>query len=170
LTYAFSAGVRLTSMAPSLELAAEYRQVSAFAYRSPAGVDTWSYFDRGLGDNFSDYDRLTLSASLFPRVPGLRLSPTLQIQRKGEGDFRDPVPTPDAAHRASPHLFLGTRETTLRIGLSGRYQPSRWVFVDWDAGANLVTDAEHVAGDDLTEFSGVARLGFTFELPNGRLR
>ncbi|MBI4539903.1 MAG: hypothetical protein HY704_10390 [Gemmatimonadetes bacterium] len=169
LTYAFAVGARFTSLAPWVELGVEYKQVSAFAYRTPSAVDVWSYLDRGLGDNFSDYDRLTLGASLFPSVPGLRITPTFQLQRKGEGNFRNPVPA-EPIHLASPAIFLGVKETTVRLGLRGRYQPVRHAFLEWDTGENFVRNADHKEGESLTEFSGVARLGVALELPRGRLR
>ncbi len=163
-TYAFSVGSRVTSIAPWLELAAEYQQVAAFAYRTPNEVDVWSYLDRGLGDNFSDFDRLTLTADLFVPVPGLRLTPTAQIQRQGEGDLRIPVP-PQDIHFASPALFLGVKETTYRLGLRARYQPNRHVWIKWDMGENFIRDADHMAGIDRSDFSMNARAGIVLDFP-----
>jgi hypothetical protein len=48
------------------------------------------HLDRGLGDPWSDYDRLTLRADMYPDVGGLRISPVLQFQRKGERCWRSP--------------------------------------------------------------------------------
>lgn len=166
MSYALSLGARITSLIPGAELGMEYRRVSAFAYRS-LPMDTWSYFDRGLGDAFSDYERVTLSASIWPGLAGLRVTPAVQYQRKGEGDLRLPVPEDDAVYRAQPSIFLGTVERTLRFSLQGHFQPVTWFFVEWDAGANVVQNAEHVAGEKKTEFSGVARLGFRLEQPLG---
>lgn len=162
LTYAISMGARVPNLVRGVELGVDYRQVSAFAYRTPISSDRWSFLQRGLGDPWSDYDRLTLSASLFPLVPGLRLTPVLQYQRKGEGDYRDLVPTPDSAHRASKTIFLGVTETTVRAGLQGRYQPVTWAFVEWDAGFGRISNTGHVDGKSSTEFSGVGRVGMIF--------
>ncbi len=162
MSYALALGARFTSLFPGAELGAEYRRVSAFAYRS-LPMDSWSYFDRGLGDAFSDYDRLTLSASLWPGPGGLRLTPAFQYQRKGEGDLRLPVPEDDGVYRAQPALFLGTVEKTARFALRGHFQPVPWFFLEWDGGANLVRNADHVEGAKKTEFSGVARLGIRLE-------
>jgi hypothetical protein len=159
LTYAISMGARFPSIIRSMELGIDYRQVSAFAYRTPIDADRWSFLERGLGDAWSDYDRLTLSASLFPPLPGLRLTPILQYQRKGEGDYRDLVPKPDSAHRASRTIFLGTTETTLRAGLRGRYQPVTWGFMEWDVGISSIDNAGHDVGESSSEFSGVGRIG-----------
>lgn len=157
LTYAMSLGARLSGVRPWLDLALDYRRVSAFAYRS-LPPDQWSFLERGLGDPWSDYDRLTLAASVFPDLPGLRLTPTLAYQRKGEGDFRKSLP-PNEEHLASPSIFLGTVESTARLGLRGRYHPNGRFFLDWDAGANFVRDAHHQAGESLTEFSWLVELG-----------
>jgi hypothetical protein len=162
-TYAFTVGARFANLVPWLELAVEYGQVSAFAYRAPPGVDVWSYINRGLGDNFADFDRFTLTADVFTPLPGLRLTPTFQVQRQGEGDFRIPVP-PREIHVQSPALFLGIVETTVRLGLRGRYQPNRYVFLQWDVGENVVRDAGHVAGRDLSDFSATVQAGATVDL------
>ena len=57
--YAVAFGGRLNGLADWLEVGASYERVSAFAYRTfePA-VDRYSFLRRGLGANFSDYDRL----------------------------------------------------------------------------------------------------------------
>lgn len=161
-----SGGVQYVGVAPWLELGADYRIVTSLAYWTFSSLDQWDYYHRGLGDPFSDYDRLTLHASIFPRVPGLRLTPTLAYQRKGEGDYRTTLVTTDSAFHHTKSLFLGVRENTARLALAGRYQPVRWLFADWDGGVNFVDNANHVAGRKLTEFQGVARLGITLE---GRL-
>ena len=109
---AVSGGVQYTGVAPWLELGADYRAVSALTYWTMHYVDQWSFYRRGLGDNFSDYDRLRLHASLFPRMSGVRLTPEIAIQRKGEGDFRMPPFPDDATFRNARSLFLGVRETT----------------------------------------------------------
>lgn len=174
-TYAFTLGTRFATIAPWLELGLEYAQVSAFAYRAPlvdldrdgvveSMVDSWTFVGRGLGDNFSDFDRFTLTADLFTGLRGLRLTPLLQIQRQGEGSFRDPVPPRDI-HVASPALFLGVKETTVRLGLRGRFQPNRFVHVSWDVGENFIQDAQHVRGRDVSDFTAVLEAGFMLELP-----
>ncbi len=163
-TYAFTVGSRIPGLVDWLELGVEYGQVSSFAYRPPNVVDVWSYLGRGLGANYSDFDRFTFAVSLFPPLPGLRLTPTLQVQRQGEGDLRDPVPPRDE-FLASPNLFLGVKETTVRVALRGRYQPTPFFWIEWDLGRNIVRDAAHVPGDDVESFEGVVRLGAILTVP-----
>lgn len=165
LTYAFTTGVRVPSLGSRIDLEAEYQQVSAFAYRTPNVVDDWSFLARGLGETFSDYDRLTVAADLYPSLPGLgalRVTPTLQYLRQGEGDFRLPVP-PRPQHVASPALFLGTTERTFRLGVRGRLQLHRYLQVTWDAGQNWVRNAGHVTGADRSDFTALVQVRGTFE-------
>lgn len=161
--YAFTLGAQLVGANPWVSPRFEYQQVAAWAYRTPNVVDRYSFLERGMGPNFSDYDRLTLSADLFPPVPGLRLTPLAQVQRQGEGDFRDQIPPMDE-YLTSPTLFLGTKVTTFRFGIAGRYQPNRYLWIAWDIGENFVTNKNHIAGNNETEFSGVVQLGVSLAL------
>jgi hypothetical protein len=103
-------------------------------------------------------------ADVFPPVPGLRLTPTLQLQRQGEGNFRDSIP-PQAEYLASPAIFLGVKETTYRVGLRGWYQPVRFAWLGWDVGANVIRNRGNVSGADQSDFSAVAELGVRVGLP-----
>ena len=118
------------------------------------------HLDRGLGDPWSDYDRLTLRADLYPSVQGLRVSPVLQFQRKGEGDYRLPFQPRQAD---IPGIFIGVMETTKRVAVQGRYQPRSWAFLEWDLGRSFVSNAGHVDDSSEGRFSFLVRLGLTFE-------
>jgi hypothetical protein len=161
--YGITLGMRVASVTPWLGLGAEYQQVSAWSYRTPNLIDEYSYLRRGLGQNYSDYDRLTVSVDVFPPLRGLRLTPVLQFQRQGEGNFRDSMP--GGAYAGQPAIFLGVKETTYRAGLRGRYQPVRFVWIGWDVGANVIRNRDHVDGADETVFTGVAELGFRLDFP-----
>jgi hypothetical protein len=163
-TYAFTVGARIPTLTSWLELGGEYTQVSAWSYRAPGGQDNWTFLNRGLGENFTDFDRLTLSADLFVWLPGLQLTPTFQFQRQGEGDFRDPVP-PREIHVQSPALFLGVVERSVRFALKGRYQPNRFLWLAWDVGANVVDNAGNVDGASRTDFEGIVGAGLSLNLP-----
>lgn len=162
--YGFRIGSRWLPRSIPLTFGLEYEQISSFAYRTSGTVDHYSYLQRGVGANFTDYDRFTLSADVFAPVQGLTITPTVQVQRQGEGDLRVPFGSYDQ-FRASPALFLGVKETTYRLGLRGRYQPNRLLWVAWDVGENFVRNARHVGGDNVTNFSGVAEVGLMIELP-----
>ena len=126
-SYHLSLGGRYLGISDRLELGFDYRRVSAWSYRSGVVTEIWTHLDRGLADPWSDYDRLTLRADWYPSVQGLRVSPVLQFQRKGEGDYRIPLPPRDE-QLALPGIFHGVLETTKRVALQGRYQPRREVF------------------------------------------
>ena len=120
------------------------------------------HLDRGLGDPWSDYDRLTVRADLYPSVRGLRVSPVVQFQRKGEGDYRLPF---QARRTDIPGIFIGVVETTKRVAVQGRYQPRSEFFLEWDLGRSFVSNAGHVDGLSEGRFSFSVRLGLTLEFP-----
>ena len=165
-SYQLSLGGRYLGASDRLEFGLDYRRVSALSYRSGVVTEIWMHLDRGLGDPWSDYDRLTLRADLYPAVAGLRISPVLQFQRSGEGDYRIPFPPRDEL-LALPGIFIGVLETTRRVALQGRYQPRREVLLEWDLGRSFISNAGHVEGSSEGRFSFLMRLGLTFEFPLG---
>jgi hypothetical protein len=163
--YGFDVTAKWVSPAQPLALSAEYRQVSSFAYRTSYGVDVYTYLQRGLGDNFADYDRLTATLEWTPPLHGLIVAPALLVQRQGEGGIREPFPATPPGFFDSPSLFLGVRETTWRAALRGRYQPLRQLWFAWDVGPNVVHNKDHVVGASKTEFEGTGEVGVRLELP-----
>jgi hypothetical protein len=164
LVYGFALGSTLSSLAHWLGLGLEYEQVSAWAYRTPNVVDQYSFLQRGLGENYSDYDRLTLWADLFPPARGLRVTPVLQFQRQGEGDFRDSIV---GGYQGEPAIFLGVKQTTYRIGLRARWQPLKYWWIGFDLGQNWVRNKDHVEGSNVSEFEAVGQIGGTIDFPFG---
>jgi hypothetical protein len=131
-------GGRYFGVSDQIELGFDYRRVSAWSYRSGVLTEIWMYLDRGLADPWSDYDRLTLRADWYPSVvQGLRVSPVLQYQRKGEGDYRIPFPPRDE-QLGLPGIFHGVMETTKRVAVQGRYQPRKELFLEWDLGRSFI--------------------------------
>jgi hypothetical protein len=165
--YGFTLGAEFNSVAPWLQLGAEYQQVSAWAYRTPNFVDQYSFLQRGLGENYSDYDRLTLWADLYPQTRGLWVTPVLQLQRQGEGDFRDSIV---GGYQGEPAIFLGVKETTYRAGLRARWQPLKYFWIAFDFGHNWVRNKDHVEGSNVTEFEAVGEIGGTIDFPLRRTR
>lgn len=163
--YAIALLAQWAPRASPLGVSLVYQQVSSFAYRTSRGVDRYTFLERSLGDNYADYDRLTLAAEWHGSIRGLTLRPTVHFQRQGEGGVRTPFPPVYDDFRRSPSLFLGVTETTYRLGLRGRYQPNRFFWVAWDAGQNFVTNARHSPGNDISEFQAVAKVGVSIELP-----
>jgi hypothetical protein len=162
--YALRLGGRWRPVGPRLEAGVEYERVSSYAYRSFRPSDRFDYLSRGLGVNFADYDRAAVVVDLFPGIPGLRVSPLIQLLRQGEGDYRIPFPG-DPVFLNSPSLFLGVTERTYRVALQGRYQPVREVWVTWDMGENLVRNAGHVGGQNASRFVALGTLQVRLEWP-----
>ena len=161
-SYQLSLGGRYLGVSDRLEFGFDYRRVSALSYRSGVVTEIWMHLDRGLADPWSDYDRLTLRADLYPSVEGLRISPVLQFQRSGEGDYRNPFPERDEL-LPFPGIFRGVVETTRRVALQGRYQPRSEVFLEWDLGRSFISNARHVDGSSEGRFSFSLRFGLTLE-------
>ena len=167
-SYQLSLGGRYLGVSDRLEFGFDYRRVSALSYRTTALAEIWTHLERGIADPWSDYDRLTLRADWYPSLQGLRISPVLQFQRKGEGDYHIPFP-PREELLALPGLFLGVLETTKRVALQGRYQPRSEIFLEWDLGRSFVSNADHVQDSSEGHFSFLLRFGLTLERGLGAL-
>jgi hypothetical protein len=162
-SYQISLGGRYYGAGERTVLGFDYRRVSAWSYRSGPAAEQWTHLDRGLGDRWSDYDRLTVRLDLFPETKGLRLSPVMQYQRAGEGDYRIPFP-PREENRVMPGLFHGVLETTTRIAVQGHFQPRRQFFIEWDVGRSFISNAGHIVGTSEQRFSLEIRAALTFEV------
>ena len=160
--YAVRGGIRLPGVSRRADLSLDYTLVSAYAYRTLSHVDDYLYLRRGLADNFADFDRLGLRVDLHVGPPGLMLTPTLTYQRQGEGNVRSPLTFGIVEWRRQPSLFLGVRERTVRAGLAGRYQPTTWLWAEWDLGENFVSNAGHVSGVDRNQFVALGAAGVRF--------
>ena len=128
-----------------------YTQVANLTYRTDNPAEAVMRRGVGLGRNFSDYDQLTLRASLIAG-PGALLEPEITLLRQGEGDFRLPYPTV-AQFDSTPTIFAGVVERTLRLAVAGEVAHGRWV-VSGDGGVHLISNAGHVSGADKTRWVG----------------
>jgi hypothetical protein len=169
--YAFSVRASWTPKTAPVEARVEYEQVSSYAYRTgQPSLDRYSFLGRGLGENYADFDRLSVGLEYATPVRGLWVRPTAALLRSGEGDLRVPFPTNVDEFYGSPWLFLGIRETTTRAGLAGRYQPTRFAWLAWDVGYNWITNRNHIQGASGNLFSAAAELGVRIDLPLRRNR
>lgn len=160
--YAVTLGARWRPLGPGVEANFSYQRVSSYAYRTYRPEERYDYLGRGLGENFADYDRLTVSVDVFAPIRGLRVTPVFALLRQGEGDYRNPFPG-DSTFRKSPSLFLGVVERTYRFSIRGRYQPTPHLWLAWDAGQNLVRNAGHSTGIKRSKFVALAELGLRFD-------
>ena len=136
-----------------------YTRVANLTYRTPNPVESVMRRGVGLGRNFSDYDQLTLRASVVTG-PGLLLSPEATLLRQGEGDFRLPYP-PVSAYDSTPAFLSGVVERTARLALEARLEGARWG-LQGDGGMHLIHNAGHVAGANRTRWVGSVAVTFRF--------
>jgi hypothetical protein len=168
--YTINGSATWAGVTDRLDVGMEVDVVSANSYRTDNRADEWSYLQRGLATNFSDYVRLEGHATWYP-MPSLEVEPALTLYRKGEGDFRRlRITYAPGSGGAIPSVLTGTVERTIRPSVSVRYQPldidlfgdernvqvNAWV--DANMGVNLVTNAGHVEGRSDRRFVGLFRL------------
>jgi hypothetical protein len=134
-----------------------YTQVANFTYREFDTLRTPLFHSLGLGRNFDDYDQATAKLGILTR-PGVLFEPEITVLRQGEGDPRLPYP-PVASWPATPVIFQGVVERTVRLALGGRWEGPRLGFVA-NAGVHFVHNASHITGASATHFVGSVALTF----------
>jgi hypothetical protein len=148
-----SMGLELSHLAPMLNVRGNFTFIQSLAYRTLRPWEEYSVERIGIGWDKVDLYLITAEVDWFAR-PGLLLRPRLDLQIKGEGDFRelrpDPIP-PDW-----PNILLGQTTTTVRPALRGYWiGGEQWqIRLDWDLGLSFIQDYNHTAGDNRTAFTG----------------
>jgi hypothetical protein len=140
-----------------------YTQASSLAFRTLDPFENLTDGGVGLGRNFADMDRVTVTVSV-PAGTRWLVTPELTLQRQGEGDINDPFPASPAEAGSIPQLFIGTVERTWRaaIAVSGRQGP---LDLRATAGIHHVVNAGHLEGNTDNRFVG--RLQATLGLSRG---
>ncbi|MBA3892772.1 MAG: hypothetical protein H0X69_03615, partial [Gemmatimonadales bacterium] len=140
-----------------------YTQASSLAFRTLDPFENLTDGGVGLGRNFADMDRLTVTVSL-PAGTRWLVTPEITLQRQGEGDINDPFPASPAEAGSIPQLFIGTVERTWRaaVAVSGRQGP---LDLRATAGVHHVVNAGHLEGNTDNRFVG--RLQATLGLSRG---
>ena len=134
-----------------------YTRVANLTYRTPDPAEVVMRRGVGLARNFSDYDQLTVRASVVAG-PGVLLSPEATLLRQGEGDFRLPYP-PVAAYDTTPAFLAGVVERTVRLAISYQLSAGAWS-VAGDGGVHLIHNAGHVNGASRTRWVGRLELAW----------
>ena len=139
-------------LGPTLGWRALYTQASSLAFRTLDPFENLTDGGVGLGRNFADMDRLTLTVSV-PAGTRWLLTPELTLQRQGEGDLNDPFPATPGEAGSIPQLFIGTVERTWRaaVAVSGRQGP---LDLRATAGLHHVVNAGNLAGNTENRFEG----------------
>jgi hypothetical protein len=146
-----SLGFELPALLPGWMLRGTFTAIQSLAYRTELPWEEYSLERIGLGWDKADLYLGRLEASGLP-VAGLWLAPRVEVQVRGEGDFRELRP-PVEELPDYPRILVGQSETTVRPSLAGRWRSGgRFpVEIEWDLGLNLVRDYRNVTGDDRTE-------------------
>ncbi len=129
-----------------------YTQASSLAFRTLDPFENLTDGGVGLGRNFADMDRVTVTVSV-PAGTRWLLTPELTFQRQGEGDINDPFPASRPEAGRTPALFIGTVERTWRaaVALSGRQGP---LDLRATAGLHHVVNAGNLEGNTDNRFVG----------------
>jgi hypothetical protein len=129
-----------------------YTQASSLAFRTLDPFENLTDGGTGLGRNFADMDRVTVTVSV-PAGTRWLVTPELTLQRQGEGDISDPFPASPGEAGGIPQLFIGTVERTLRaaVAVSGRQGP---LDLRATAGLHHVVNAGHLEGNTENRFVG----------------
>jgi len=158
-SYGFTLGAE--AVVRGAVLTGYYTQVANLTYRTPNPAEAVESRLVGLGRNFSDYDQVTLRASLLAG-PGVLLQPEATLLRQGEGDFRLPYP-PVASYGTTPTLFAGVVERTVRLAMGAAWQHGAWG-LSGNGGVHLIHNAAHVAGASDTKWVGSLTLAYRFHV------
>ncbi|MDT8436973.1 MAG: hypothetical protein RRA92_09485 [Gemmatimonadota bacterium] len=163
-----SFGIELPSLLSAWLLRGTVTAIQSLAYRTELPWEEYSVNRIGLGWDKVDLYLATLEASGIP-LPGLWLQPRIDLQVRGEGDFRTLRP-PGEVLDTFPRILVGQEETTIRPSLAGRWHAGTRAPVDvfWDVGLNVVRDYRNREGDDRTEFTG--RLEVRIASPRSLIR
>jgi hypothetical protein len=129
-----------------------YTQASSLAFRTIDPFENLTDGGVGLGRNFADMDRATVTVTV-PVGTRWLVTPELSLQRQGEGDINDPFPASPAEAGALPQLFIGTVERTWRaaVAVSGRQGP---LDLRATAGLHHVVNAGNQPGNTENRFEG----------------
>lgn len=147
---------------PDLDVSVTGHRVSNLAYRTDQMEGQWSYAQRGLAANFSDFiDRkVQFSWHAFSIANGLTLGGYLQQLQQGEGDFRLPLAN-DANDAGNPAAILaGVVEKTGRLAGTVIFQPAAGLLLTVDAGVNRVQNRFHIPENEELIFSWLARISW----------
>lgn len=154
-------GLELPVLSDAWGARVQLSSVQSLTYRTRLPWEEWSVRGLGLGWDKADLHLLTLEGEWMGR-PGLVVRPRLDVQALGErSDFSGDLRPPGEELPDFPRVLVGEEEVTVRPSVNGRWRPATlgdWsVELSWDLGVSFVRDADHVAGDDRTEFVGDLR-------------
>jgi hypothetical protein len=140
LSTSIMASVYKTGLLEGFGFGAQAELVSSQVYHTDQAEGQWSYAQRGLATNFSDYIHLKFYADYQADrwLPGLELTPALEMLWQGEQDLRLPL-----QNYSVDFVLIGQPEITFRPSITARYQTDpRW-WAELDAGFNFIQHQNH---------------------------
>ena len=148
-----SLGLELPRLVRGWVLRANASALQSLAYRTFLPWEEYSVENIGLGWDKVDLYLLSLEADGFPKA-GLWIRPRVDLQVRGEGDFREL--RPDPVPPGFPTILVGQKELTLRPSIAGAWRAGTDfpVELEWDLGVSFIRDYRNVPGDDRTDFVG----------------
>ncbi len=154
-----------TGILDEFDIGGGYQLVSSTSYRSELFMGQWTYAQRGIGTNFSDYVQIDAFIRWHAGryVPGLMIEPYIEHLLQGEGDVRLPqsVTMPDGQN--IPFVLSGTVAEHLRLAIRARYRyQSYWAELDW--GVNQISNRDHIQGFEENLFIGRITIGGSLEI------
>lgn len=170
LPFTVNSSITIADVAKQFDIGLEADLVGTNTYRSGRYQDQWTFAQRGIATNFSDYIRTKVYTTFYPNwMRGLKIEPALTLYWKGTEDLRG-LRTPfELDGSPMPAILANTVERTLRPSLYLRYQPMsttlfdpskdiRFNFwVDADMGVNFVENYYNVEGVTDRRFIGLFR-------------
>lgn len=132
--------------------------VASRTYNTHQKEGQYVYLLRGLGTQFNDFAHVSANVDWFADiiVEGLILGSSVHYLAQGEQRITNPFPN---SGDDVPTFLSGIVENTLRVGLILEYQPTRFWWIQIDAGVNNVSNQGHFEGRTKTRFSGLANFG-----------
>lgn len=152
-SFAFEMGV--TRPLGSVLLASQFTAVASRTYNTFQPEGRWTYLDRGIATQFSDFVFGSLGATWHHPEGSLRLEPYGAVLLQGERDLRDPYRYDDTFGT----ILVGQVERTVRVAVRTGLRVGGWGYASVDAGLNHVQNEGHLPGKQRTLAVVTATLG-----------
>ncbi|NNE69976.1 MAG: hypothetical protein HKN29_06380 [Rhodothermales bacterium] len=163
----FAASLDLTRVfRPDLLAFARTEIVASRTYNTFQPEGRWTYLQRGIATQFSDYVVGEVGASWELPGRGLRLDPYALLVLQGERDLRDPYRFDDTFET----ILVGVVERTLRTAARIRYDQPNLGYVALDAGLNFVNNEGHMENASRTVPVATLEVGLRWSISGSRTR
>jgi capsule assembly protein Wzi len=149
------------ALRPNLDFRSHLEVVASRTYNTFQPEGRWTYLNRGLATQFSDYVVTSAALVWYGKTGHLRLEPYLIGLWQGERDIRDPYRSDDTFGT----ILVGTVERTARLALAVHYQVAGRAYASLDAGVNVQQNVDHVPGRSRVRGVVTAAFGIRWDAP-----